>query len=230
MNRPLLYNKAPIKIGDRRHRLVVIGKFTARSKTGASVQMLSCICDCGKTSQAREYHVRIEVTRSCGCIKVETTRTNAMRHGHIKNQHPSREYNTWHAMRSRCYRKTDPCYKNYGGRGIAVCDRWKDSFENFLSDMGPRPMGKTLDRIENDKGYSPENCRWATAAEQRANTRLSKPIEAFGMSRSMHDWCKQFSICPTTVSYRMKSGLSVEESLLRIARVWSLKPRQPIPA
>jgi hypothetical protein len=90
-------------------------------------------------------------------------------HGHST----SREYRSWYSMHYRCYSKKDISYSNYGGRGVRVCRRWH-SFENFLFDMGPRPVGCSIDRIDNDKGYSPDNCRWATRAEQNVNKRTTK--------------------------------------------------------
>lgn len=85
----------------------------------------------------------------------------------------TREYNSWHSMKARCYRPSHPMYEYYGARGIRVCKRWYRSFENFLADMGPRPEGTSIDRIDNDGHYTPSNCRWATPTDQRANRRDS---------------------------------------------------------
>lgn len=91
-------------------------------------------------------------------------------HGHAIGARTP-EYRSWRAMKARCLNPNDPCWATYGGRGITICDAWCESFERFLADMGPRPGGHSLDRIDNDRGYGPDNCRWATASEQAANRR-----------------------------------------------------------
>jgi hypothetical protein len=113
---------------------------------------------------------------SCGCIRQEGHNGRAnRRHGKsgCLGWSPSRTYQTWSGMRTRCLDQNDPSYPRYGGRGISICERWS-SFENFLHDMGPRPKRLTLDRIDNDGNYEPSNCRWATWAQQRANQRPSQ--------------------------------------------------------
>jgi hypothetical protein len=98
----------------------------------------------------------------------------------IKSKHPL--YATWHSMKYRCYNKKSPHYKNYGGRGIDICDKWLNDFWAFAEDMGERPEGKSIDRINNDGGYSPENCRWATQSEQMNNQRKSLECEYTGFT------------------------------------------------
>jgi len=108
------------------------------------------------------------------------------RHGHGSNLHGrTPTYRSWQAMRSRCHSLTDPAYARYGGRGIVVCARWSESFEAFLADMGERPAGTTLDRIDNDGPYSPENCRWATRTEQGRNRRTNRLLTFNGATKTI---------------------------------------------
>lgn len=127
-----------------------------------------CRCDCGYIKKIFSTHVLTGRTKSCGCyrLEVKTIHGNATPTVGI-----SRTYNSWRSTKARCYQKKQPYYFNYGGRGIKMCDRWKNSFENFLADMGKRPPGKFLDRIDVDKDYKPGNCKWVTRAESSSNER-----------------------------------------------------------
>ena len=115
-------------------------------------------------------------------------------------------YNSWINMKARCNNPNTKDYVNYGARGISVCDRWAGSFENFLDDMGERPDGTTIDRRDNNKGYNPENCRWATTKEQSINKRDSIFIELNGETRHLHEWCEMFNIAPGTAYARLIKG------------------------
>lgn len=115
-------------------------------------------------------------------------------------------YQSWQDMKNRCYNPRAQQYKNYGARGIFVCERWLQSFANFLTDMGDRPEGLTLDRKDNDAGYSHENCRWASRAEQRRNQRDNVILEYNGEKMTVQEWARKIGRHPATVRARIKMG------------------------
>lgn len=192
-------------------RLFVRGRLLERSPQG-SVMWL-CVCDCGNLVKVRSASLRNGNTRSCGCLAREISIANGkanVKHGMTK----SPEYKSWCSMKERCYREADPHYHDYGARGIVVCDRWINSFENFYADMGPRPEGTTLDRKDNDGPYSPENCRWATHIEQANNKRNNNRFEYQGVSRSLSEIATLTGIPQPTLWSRLnRMGLSIEEAV-----------------
>lgn len=153
--------------GKRFKRLKVFAYLGIRKRRS----LWGCSCSCGKFVAVIAKYLINGDTKSCGCINKD--KNPNYRHGHRKiNGKPSPTYNTWYGMKQRCSNPKNKCYKYYGARGISVCSRWLNSFENFLEDMGERPEGLTLDRIDNNGNYEPDNCRWATAIEQEANKHL----------------------------------------------------------
>lgn len=137
----------------------------------------------------------------------ERNRANA-KHG----MHLSPEYTAWHTMKQRCNCKTHKAYPMYGGRGITVCDSWNASFEAFYADMGPRPSDcHTLDRIDNDKGYSPDNCRWATMQVQSSNRRTNRKITFNGETLTIAEWARRIGTSRQTIRNRLEQGWSDAE-------------------
>lgn len=154
-----------------------------------------CVCDCGKSTTVRGDHLKEGRVQSCGCIKDEQRFVHGMSRTPI--------YKCWQAMKDRCSNPLAKEAKNYLERGIYVCDRWAESFENFFADMGNTPEGLTLDRIDNDLGYSKENCRWATRKEQVVNRRNTRFVTIGGETMCLKDWCRRTGTNYMTVRYRI---------------------------
>ena len=162
-------------VGKRFESLVVVSQAAEKSGCGRFLRW-NCICDCGKHAVANGGSLKSGNTKSCGCRR--KTAAVASRGTHGQNNRNSKEYRAWRAMKVRCYLPACNRYSRYGGRGIRVCERWINSFENFLEDMGRAP-GKgracSIDRKDNDGNYEPGNCRWATPVQQARNRATSIP-------------------------------------------------------
>lgn len=147
----------------------------------------NCLCQCGNVVLVSTSDLTTGNRSSCGCLRKEISAMKNYSHGLTD----SAEYKIWCRMKSRCYQENDVSYENYGGRGIQVCADWLDSFENFYRDMGPRPTKHhSIDRKNNNEGYSPENCRWATKVEQARNRRVTKMVTYKGETISLMDFAE----------------------------------------
>lgn len=173
-----------------------------------------CVCSCGSTKNVREDHLRTAKIKSCGCLSSGIRGSSQRRHG--ESWHRTVEYRAWSSLKNRCYNERNVAYPNYGGRGIKVCSKWLGpyGFENFLEDMGRKPSPKhSIDRINNDGDYCPENCRWATPLDQNRNTRVTKFITFGGETKSLGEWADQCGLNVKTLHNRIYSGWTVKEAL-----------------
>lgn len=187
-------------------RLTVEGQEEARDNRGRVVWRLAC--QCGNKVFYEAGRFKYGNTTSCGCYRRELVGDEHRSHGLSK----SPTYSSWMTMKKRCYNERCPDYPLYGARGIKVCERWS-KFENFYADMGSRPDGMTLDRIDSNGDYCPENCRWATPKEQARNKRSTRMATLNGKTKSIRDFCDELSLNASTVMNRLQMSWSVERAL-----------------
>ena len=178
-------------------------------------RMWVCQCDCGNTVVRSTAILKSGKTKSCGCLRRELStggNNNAFKHGHTTGKF-SPTYHSWASMIVRCTNKNRKTWRHYGGRGIKVCERWL-TFENFLDDMGERPAGMSLDRIDVDGDYCPENCRWADNVTQARNSRQTVWVLWDGCKRRLVDLCEELQISINTVRDRVRhKGFSYESAI-----------------
>lgn len=169
-----------------------------RDSAGARTAVFRCACGAEKIMFLA--NVTSGKSKSCGCESRQATIARSTTHGMSRTA----TYRSWSHMLDRCYNPKDKRYPDYGGRGIRVCDRWAASFENFLADMGEKPAGRTIDRIENNIGYQPGNCRWATAAEQANNRRSNIVLRVDGMPSRIADVSDKLGLSYETMRRRIQ--------------------------
>lgn len=177
---------------------------------GTDIHKVLCRCDCGTVRKVRFGNLRQGLSKSCGCYR--RPHKGNFKHGHSGQYGThSGTYGSWASMISRCNYPKDIAYNLYGGRGIRVCDRWRNDFRKFLSDMGERPNGHSLDRLDNDGDYTPENCRWATTKEQQRNRRNNITVIYDGVEMCLAQFAEKINMDYETVRRRFKAGWSLEK-------------------
>lgn len=188
--------------GDRFGKLLLLEPINVPGRRGI---FWRCSCDCGKRILKYGGHIRAGQAKSCGCVK-GAHRTHQMS--------GTSEYKAWDNARSRCYRLKDKKYPRYGGRGITMCDEWRQSFEAFIRDMGKKPTPHhSLDRINSDGPYSPENCRWATDIEQNNNRSFNRRLVVNGHSVTVAQAARLTGLPHATILSRLDAGKSDAEAV-----------------
>lgn len=195
-------------VGQKFHRLTVLEFAGYREGANARHSTFKCRCECGTEVIVAQRHLIGGNTKSCGCIIGQSLVT----HGASKTA----EYKAWVAMRRRCEDPGHQSFKDYGARGIAVCERWQ-AFENFIADMGPRPSRlHSLDRHPDNNGnYEPTNCRWATWLQQGRNKRNNRYLTLNGETLTLSEWEQRTGLPKSTLMNRVDAGWSIEETLTR---------------
>jgi hypothetical protein len=193
--------------GQKFNKLTALERAGFRDGARCRKSLWKCRCDCGNEVVTASVELVSGATKSCGCIIGKHKRT----HGATGTP----EFMAWGAMFQRCYNPKSKSYKDYGARGIKVCDRWTGSFENFLADMGKRPSAEhSLDRYPNNDGnYEPTNCRWATDTVQSNNRRSSRTLTINGETKTYAEWERQTGLSPGMVFRRLKAGWPAEAAV-----------------
>ena len=178
--------------------------------TASRHKTVICQCTCGVQKVVRLANLTAGDTTSCGCQKSVSIRAKKVTHG----MNGSYVYRVWQSMKARCYNETNASYSRYGGRGIVVCDRWRDNFEAFYADMGNPPSeSHSIERSDSDGNYEPGNCRWATKVEQANNRRDTIYLTLNGRTASLATWAQEMGVPQSTIRMRLHRGWTHEEAI-----------------
>lgn len=200
-------------------RLTVLGEAPPRvSASGFTAKCAHVRCDCGTEKSVRAGDLKNGYAQSCGCLQKELTAARIVErtrtHGHAGSGEATPEYRTWSSLKKRCLNPKDGSYDNYGGRGITVCGRWRDSFEAFYEDMGPRPSSRhSIERVDVDGNYEPSNCRWATPTEQANNRRSNVVLTIDGESSTVAEWSRKAGVRLDRIYTRLRKGWSHRDAV-----------------
>lgn len=194
-----------ISIGVKHGNLTVLGRSARISGHGNYYWW--CKCDCGKVIEKLGFSIGKKALH-CGCLTKEKMSNSRRKHG----ASTTRNYKRWAAIKDRCLNKESKSYKNYGGRGIKICQMWH-KYENFLSDMGTPNVGMTIERINNDGNYEPKNCRWATREDQNNNHRRNVKINFDGRTFNITQWAKIMGLTKAALTHRFNRGWTIERAL-----------------
>lgn len=193
-------------------RLTVISK--APATEGNRGARWNCVCECGNTTVSRSDGLNNGRTKSCGCHRAELGGKRMVEMHTTHGMCGTPEYRTWRSIMNRCTNPNDPSFKDYGARGISVCDRW-ESFENFYADMGDKPAGLSIERLDVNGNYDPLNCVWADRETQANNKRNSHYITYEGVTKTLSQWAKYFNIPVWKLNQRLtRDRLSFDEAII----------------
>lgn len=200
--------------GQRFGRLTVLEM--AEKKPYSKAACWSCVCDCGKKKTVLGTNLRNGTIRSCGCLSRDVVVETHTKHGKSN----TRLYRIWRGMIDRCEKTNSISYENYGGRGITICKEWRDDvgiFSKWAMENGYEE-GLSLDRIDNDEGYFPKNCRWSSSKEQANNRRTNYNIVLNGEKKTLSEWCEELQLNYKTVKSRIHRSWTIEEALELVPR------------
>lgn len=215
--------RRPVDLTGQRFGRLVAVEPAGKDRRGKT--LWRCICDCGSEKNINAAELTRtgtrRGTRSCGCLSRDAFVSRSKRHGcsSVDGGGRTPEYAAWKAMRTRCNNEKCAQFHNYGGRGIRVCERWQNSFEDFLADMGERPSGKhSVDRINVNGDYEPTNCRWATASEQCRNRRNNVTLTIDGRTQTAIAWGEEVGVRKELVKERLRLGWSAHDAVFKPPR------------